>query len=128
LSKELTLANIKKGNSGSRTPWDFLRYVFWGIDIEENKKLFREYARNFAGSKHLFFSMHMKSILDYNEIDDEFELEPEVEKEFMELSAVEWNIVLKSDKRFEVLQVAKKEGFAAVMDYIENNFKKVVKK
>lgn len=110
IEDELTKAHIKKskGEKG-RTPFDFLRDILKDGDLEHGE-LFKEYYGAFKGKKQLAWSKGLRALLRLGVEKTDEELAAEIEESatlFAQLSPEEWRIVLKRDKRGELLEVAK---------------------
>lgn len=117
LEHELTKAQIKKGKAGGRTPWDFLRDVLETGDADSGD-LFQDYAKAFKGKRQLVWSKGLRKNLGLDvELTDE-EIASAVEEEASLLGTLtpeQWRLILRSDKRGQVLLVASLEGWPAVL-------------
>lgn len=121
IEDELTKAHIKKGREGRLTPFDLLREVRDNRCVESTK-LFREYVNEFKGRKQLAWSKGLRSLLGCNvELSDE-EVAAQIEEGSILLGSLtnqQWKVVLGADKRGELLEVAKREGWHGVLKFIE---------
>lgn len=120
IEDELTKAHIKKskGEKG-RTPFDFLRDILKDGDLEHGE-LFKEYYGSFKGKQQLAWSKGLRSFLGLGIEKTDEEIAAEVEESaslFARLSPDDWRIVLRADKRGELLEVAKL-GKAAFDEYL----------
>lgn len=120
LESELTKAHMKKGNESGKTPWDILRAV-----REKggggNPELFVEYAKNFKGRHQLQWSKGLRDLLKMDSLKSDQDLAEEVEKEDVllgSLTSEEWKVILRGDRRGELLLVAENEGWEGVVQYI----------
>lgn len=110
IEDELTKAHIKKskGEKG-RTPFDFLRDILKDGDLEHGE-LFNEYYGAFKGKRQLAWSKGLRAFLGLGVEKTDEEIAAETEESaslFARLSPDDWRIVLKTDKRGELLEVAK---------------------
>jgi hypothetical protein len=119
ITNEITKSHIKKGRHGSRTPFDLLRDYLAGDD--QSGALFVEFANQFKGKRQLYFSPGLKDALGIGEVTDQ-ELADEVfaEKEHIgTLNIEQWKLVLRTNSRGEVLSIAERGGFQAILQYLE---------
>lgn len=126
-SHELTRGHIKTGKKDSRTPFDLLRDATDGDDM--SGCLFQEYALQFKGKRQLYFSPGLKKYLeelkvkvdqDLAELGDVESLPAEDEKELiMTLDEKQWQLILRSNARGEVLEAAFKYGRVGVLKLLD---------
>lgn len=121
IEDELTKAHIKKGREGRLTPFDLLREVL-NTGCAESAERFIEFAGQYKGRKQLVWSKGLRSLLGCNvELSDE-EVAAKVEEGSILLGSLtnqQWKVVLHADKRGELLNVAKIEGWQGVLKFIE---------
>lgn len=120
LERELTKAHMKKGRSGSRSPWDLLRDADDG-DIEA-AELFQEYARNFRGRKQLHWGRGLRDRLGLGvELTDK-ELADQVEESSAPVALLdrqEWALIVAYGLRGQLLEVAASEGLSGVCSLVD---------
>lgn len=115
MDAELTKGHCKVGREGGMTPWDFLR-------LEEHG-LFREYGKAFKGKRQLVWSEGLRSLVGLKAMktDEEVASETEEGAEYLgALSKTEWDLVLRAECRGELLLVAGREGWAGVVQFIQD--------
>lgn len=119
LEHELAKSHVKKGREGRLSPWDLLRAVYAG-DVKRGVQ-FEEYARCFRGKHQLEYSRGLRAVLDLGEVatDEEIAKADEPGAELLgTLKPAEWRIILRADRRGELLEVAGREGWAGVVQFI----------
>lgn len=119
MEDELTKAHIKKGREGHLTPWDFLRQVDEG-DME-GVGLFVEYAKAFKGKRQLTWSEGLRDLLGLAKEETDEEVAARVEEDAVLLGLLtreHWQLVLRADKRGELLEVAAAYGWDGVVGFI----------
>jgi len=119
LEHEMTKGHVKKGKVDGKTPFDLLRSF---IETEDPKwqKLFQEYARCFKGKKQLVWSRGLRNILNLVAEKSDQEIAENVDEEavlFAQLAPEVWKIILRKEKRAQVLAVCK-QGIEVFQDYI----------
>lgn len=106
LEHEMTKSHIKRGKEGHYTPTDFLR-----LHLEGDSRyaaLFREFAEAFKGKRQLVWSDGLRDRLGLGAEASDQELAESVEEsaaKFAEIPLNAWRLVLKKEKRGELLQV-----------------------
>lgn len=113
LESEMTKSHVKRGKDGGLTPFDLLR--------AEKKELFQEYAECFKGRRQLYWSKGLRDRLGLGKEKSDEDLAGQVDEEAAilgNLTAAEWDAVLKADARGELLRVAQSSGWAGVIRYI----------
>lgn len=119
LEHEMTKGHVKKGKVDGKTPFDLLRWYLADED-KKAKKLFQEYARCFKGKKQLVWSRCLRTILELAAEKTDDEIAQAVEEEsvlFAQLAPEVWKVILKKEKRAQVLALCK-QGIEAFQDYI----------
>lgn len=118
---ELTKGHSKKGKTGSRSPFDFLRmYLDQDEDNPLLKKLFIDYAESFRGKRQLQWSRGLKEMFLIEDKTDE-ELAKEKKEEAYELgffSTAEWIYIRKNDLRSKILDMTENEGFEVTYKWL----------
>ena len=117
---ELTKAALKHGRmSGSRTPFEIL--ADYGNGDRESGLLFIEYAGATFGRSQLQWTPGLKSLLKIEEITDEnaAQLEPEVFEILAELDVEVWRVILRSNSRAKLLEIASTGDVEKVYAYLE---------
>lgn len=112
MESEMTKSHTKEGRD-RLTPWDFLR--------RGEGDLFREYAKAFKGKRQLVWSEGLRGLLGVGPGKTDEELSGSVDEgaEVLGyLSRDQWAVVLRSDRRAELLQVAEREGWPGVVEYV----------
>lgn len=127
LEHELTKSNVKKGRHGSKTPWDLLRSVFAaGLGTEESiedSELFQNYAKAFKGKRQLVWTRDLRRLLNIEEEKTDQELAEQIEETAELLGLItpkQWKLILKYNKRGEVLLCASFLGWSSVVELIDN--------
>ena len=113
LEDEMTKGHIKKGRSGSSTPWDLLRLSEDGCI--RSGRLFQQYALAFKGKRQLSWSRGLKALLLVEETTDE-QLATETEKDSVEVRKIAleiWRLIKRYKVRADFLK-------AVEMDIIDN--------
>ena len=127
VSHELTKSAVKKGRVDNLSIWDFLRNIF--LQTEGHEKyffLYREYAEVMKGTRQLFFSKNMSNLLCYKDV--EVVIDPELSEFLGELNDLVWYKIVKTNNRFNFLQIVDNQGFEVAINYIkylklnENNY------
>lgn len=119
LEHEMTKGHVKKGKVDGKTPFDLLR-TFIETEDPKWKKLFQEYAKSFKGKNQLVWSRGLRNILNLVMEKSDQEIAENVDEEavlFAQLSPEVWKVILKKDKRAEVLNVCK-QGIEAMQEFI----------
>ena len=115
LDLELTKQHSKHGREGHRTPFDLLRAYADG-DLNAGL-LFREFARAFKGKRHIVMSRGLRQALGMGlEKTDKELAQEDVDKAvcIATLTIRQWDLVLKHDLRFSLLEIARLEGSEGV--------------
>jgi hypothetical protein len=126
LPQEMTKGHIKRSNKGF-TPFDLLRVIVGqkpvtdsDMNSEKALMLFGEYGKTFKGKRQLVWSNGLKNHFNVGpEITDE-EIAEQVDEKtvlFANIALPTWKIILKLEKRGEVLQVCE-QGIDAFLDYL----------
>lgn len=118
LDSEMTKGHTKKAKSGGRSPFDLLR-SYLGQDDKQAAALFVEYAHAFKGKRQLVWSKGLKALFAIDEASDE-ETANRSEDDAYLLGRIEfedWQLVLKSEARAEVLELAA-HGWDAVERFL----------
>lgn len=113
LEDEMTKGHIKKGRSGSCTPFDLLRLSEDGC--VRSGRLFQQYAVAFKGKRQLSWSRGLKALLLVEETTDE-QLATETEKDSVEVRKIAleiWRLIKRYKVRADFLK-------AVEMDIIDN--------
>lgn len=118
-ASELTRQQSKLASMDGRTPFELL------IDYENGcvdaGRLFIEYFHATKGRKQLFWSPGLKEMLGLTEKTDDEALEDTCENDEIILAAIEpddWRLVIKQDKRAELLNIASLGDISAVWRFI----------
>lgn len=110
LESEMTKSHTKKGRSGSRTPWDFLRsFLDKSEGWEQSAHLFRTYASSFKGQRQLYWSNGLRALLALGEeATDEEVAATQEDKALMlaELTDDQWRAILRTKSECLVLDMA----------------------
>jgi hypothetical protein len=120
LESEVTKGHIKAGRMGHFTPWDLLRAI--GKGISEFELLFKEYAKAFKGRHQLEWSRGLRELLAMGKEESDADLSGRLEEgaEFLGLIGPDhWNVILRIDKRGELLELAHREGWTGVLKLIK---------
>lgn len=121
LEDEMTKGHVKKGRTGSMTPWDLLRASMGGD--EQAGRLFKAFAKAFKGKQQLAWSKGLKSLLAVDEVTDE-ELATETEKDSISITELDiqiWKIILTYKARADYLQCVEsdiKTGADTATDFV----------
>ncbi|MGE6579380.1 protein rep [Paenibacillus xylanexedens] len=113
---EMTKANIKKGRSGSMTPFDFLRVIVEDGDLEYEGK-YQEYAKATKGKQQLVWSPGLK---DRYLIEDKTDEEVATEKvESADLLGIltwqDWKYILQNNLRYTLLREIEVNGYESAL-------------
>ncbi|MDY8049658.1 protein rep [Paenibacillus polymyxa] len=113
---EMTKANIKKGRSGSMTPFDMLRAVIEDGDLEYEDK-YREYAKATKGKQQLVWSPGLKAKYLIEEKTDEEVAAEKVEAADLlgQLHWQEWKHIIKNNLRYQLLKEIEKSGYESAL-------------
>ncbi|MNW44034.1 Replication protein [compost metagenome] len=116
---EMTKANIKKGRSGSLTPFDFLRLVVEDGDLEYEEK-FREYAAAVKGKSQLRWSRGLKDkFLIEDKTDEEVATEKVEEADLLGvLDWQDWRYIVRNELRVKLLQEVEQHGYEMALHKI----------
>jgi hypothetical protein len=120
LESEVTKGHSKTGRDGNVGPWDMLRAI--GGGNQEWPAKFREYAKGFHGRHQLQWSKGLRELLGLGAPASDEELaQAEADGgEFLgHLGQLEWALILKAEKRGELLEVAHVEGWPGVLKFIK---------
>ena len=122
-ANELTKWHTKLGRDEAGrpehvTPMQLLQYAEGGD--ERAGRLFQEYARAFKGQRQLFWSRGLKKLFGIDEkTDTEIAEEETADAERLAfLYLEEWQVVLKRNKRVDLLMVARKGTMDLVADFL----------
>lgn len=121
MEHELTKAHIKAGRDGHVSPWDFLRQVDEGN--MDGVALFTEYAKAFKGKRQLVWSDGLRDLLGLGVEATDQDLAEQTEEgaELLGLlTRQNWKVVLRADKRGELLEVAAASGWEGVVRFIRD--------
>lgn len=108
IESEVTKGMMKKGRNGNRTPWDILR-DYSVTESESDAKLFRDYAARFKGKRQLVWSEGLRKLLCLKAEKSDEEIAAEIEEGSILLGSLtlqQWRLVLRHNKRGEVLLIA----------------------
>jgi hypothetical protein len=120
LESEVTKGHIKAGRDGNHSPWDMLRAI--GKGVTEMSGLFQEFASCFRGRHQLEWSKGLRALLCLGiEVTDGDLAEADPDGgEFLGFLGVEqWRLILRAEKRGELLEVAYREGWGGVLNFIK---------
>lgn len=119
LDAEMTKGHIKRARDGE-TPWDFLRSCLLQDDPQA-RRLFREYAECFKGKRQLVWSRGLRELLGLEDLSDEDLASRQEEDAYLlaNLSLEQWRIIRASDRRGEVLEVARHGDPQALNRYLD---------
>lgn len=130
LEDEMTKGHIKKGQSGSATPWDLLRLSEDGC--ERSGRLFQQYAIAFKGKRQLSWSRGLKALLLVDDTTDE-QLASETEKDSIEVKQIAleiWRLIKRYKVRADFLKAVEMDmidGYnrsdMLIMEIAENHVK-----
>ena len=124
IEHELTKAPVKRGRVGrdgkGLSPFELLE--LYGLGEKWAGELFKEYAAAMKGRHQLQWSRGARSALGLSEVqktDEELAIEQEEEAVVMaSLDWSQWKLILKAEKRGEVLQVASSGDVASLWKYL----------
>jgi hypothetical protein len=128
LESEMTKNHLKKGKSGSRSPWDFLRDVFEKRDShEKSAALFRVYAAAFKGRRQLVWSVGLRDLLGLGVVATDEEIADQIQDEAVVLAQItpeEWSAILRTKSECLILEIAEKrpEKLAYALNAIREIF------
>lgn len=107
LDSEITKGHIKRAKDGE-TPFDFLRSCLVSDDLQA-RVLFREFAEAFKGKRQLVWSRGLRERFNLKDRTDEELAAAQEEDAFLlaTLTREDWQLVLRSDARAEILEVAR---------------------
>lgn len=116
---EMTKANIKKGRSGSMTPFDMLRAIVEDGDLEYEPK-YKEYAAATKGKQQLVWSPGLKAkYLIEDKTDEEVATEKVEEADLLGLlSWKDWRYILQNGLRVTLLDYIEKFGYETALHNI----------
>lgn len=116
LSKELAKSHLKKSKDrNGKTPFDLLR-DFIETGSKYSADLFREYAEAFAGQTQLYWSQGLKAKFAIGELSDE-EIAAHQDYDAVTVATIsitDWRLILRSNDRGLVLELARHGGASAV--------------
>lgn len=120
LDREITKGHLKKSKNG-RSPIDLIRsYAFDGD--KQAGALFVEYSKAFHGKKQLYWSPGLKSYFGIGEKSDDL-IAAEQDDKASVLGEIEWStwqLVLKSELRGEILELARLGSWDAITRLLDN--------
>jgi hypothetical protein len=120
LDREITKGHLKKSKNG-RSPMDLIRsYVFDGD--KQSGALFVEYSKAFHGRRQLQWSPGLKAYFGIGEKSDE-QVAAEQDDKASVLGEIEWTtwqLVLKSELRGEILELARLGSWDAITRLLDN--------
>lgn len=125
VGSELAKSHIKSSRSAKgRTPFDILRAIRDGFDLERNTRLFREYAGCFFGARQCFWTAGLKTAFGIDDLSDE-EIAAQQDDSAIEITSItadQWRAVLaqKFDARVTVLKLAETGGCDAVSVFLNS--------
>jgi hypothetical protein len=107
LDHEMTKGHIKKASQGGFSPFDLLRAYLYGD--KQAGALFVEFALAFFGKRQLYWSPGLKSKLSVEDVPDCEILADNLPDDVIlgRLSTDQWRLILKHDKRGQVLEYAR---------------------
>jgi hypothetical protein len=120
LDAEMTKGHIKRAKNGE-TPFDLLRAELADGDAQA-RALFREYAAAFKGKRQLVWSRGLRELLGLGQVATDAELAAAQEDDCIQLSEIgrdQWRQILRCDARAELLVIARRGDYQAVMRFIE---------
>lgn len=123
LEDEMTKGHIKVAKPGNFSPWDLLRKVRDDVAVDHFGNLFREYAKAFKSKRQLVWSDGLRDLLGLGAEKTEEEAAAAIEDgaELLGLLSVhDWRLVLRADRRAELLEVASKSGWDGVVKFIRD--------
>ncbi|MBY0264080.1 MAG: protein rep [Holosporales bacterium] len=121
LDREMTKSHMKKGKKDSLSPFDFLRN--YHLDGKQKwLNLFIEYGQAMKGKIQLFWSRGLKSRFLIEDKTDEEVAKEKIEKADLlgHISYPDWKIILRHEKRSQILDICEKKGFDELRLYIRN--------
>jgi hypothetical protein len=123
---EMTKGHIKKGHGPDRfTPWDFLRNWNGAKGVERTKweRLFRNYFNGFKGKKQLRWSEGLREKLGLDPDQGDAAIAAEVnplDEILASIDRSDWNLILATNKRAELLEVAFYYGKEGIEEFIKS--------
>jgi len=119
LDAEMTKGHTKRARDGE-TPFDFLRSCLLQDDPQA-RRLFREYAECFKGKRQLVWSRGLRDLLGLEDLSDEDLASRQEEDAYLlaNLTLDQWRIIRASDRRGEVLEVARHGDPQALNRYLD---------
>lgn len=120
IESELTKGHTKKAKDGE-TPFDFLRAFVQDKNDRQAAALFKEFAEVFKGKSQLFWSRGLKKHFRIDEETDEEIAASQADNADLlgNIEFEEWMVILKHEKRGDVLELARSGGWWAVQVFIE---------
>jgi hypothetical protein len=120
LEDEVTSAHIKKGRHGHRNPWQLASEA--GDGDMKSGKLFQVYGKEFKGRRQIVWSPGLRDHLGLGAEKKDEILAAEVDPEAVLLGSLtlpQWRVIVKAHKRGEVLEAAKSQGWAGVINLVQ---------
>lgn len=123
LDREITKGHLKKSKNG-RSPMDLIRSYAFDSDKQAGA-LFVEYSKAFHGRRQLQWSPGLKAYFGIGEKSDDLIAAEQDDKAILlgEIEWPDWQLVLKSDFRGEILELARLgswEGIKRLIDDLKN--------
>lgn len=118
LEHEMTKGHVKKAKKG-KTPFDLLRWYLKEQDPKA-KKLFQEYAKCFKGKRQLVWSRGLRNLLNLASEKTDQDIAESIDEEsvvFAQLTLNVWWVIVKNNKRAEILEVCR-NGIESLHDYL----------
>ena len=119
VDSELAKYPTKQGQDGHYSAFQLLQLYTEGVSWAG--PVFREYARTMKGTKQLVWSRHLRKILGAGREKTDPEHVEAFEEDavhFAWLSLAQWRIILRHDKRGELLEVAALGSYADLVTYL----------
>lgn len=129
MSHEVTKANTKVGKnalvSGQSEHFTPFQLLAWATSGDEKAcALFVEFSQCFEGKRQNYWTNGLKDWFGINDkADDELAIDepPQVEEEFViRLDTEQWRLIIATNARFEVLNIASSQGAQGVERLLEN--------
>lgn len=129
IAHEVTKANTKLGKQGRKigndwhyTPFQLLGFATDGDSVAA--ELFKEFSKCFEGKRMNYWTNGLKDWFQINEKGDE-ELAIDVPEQIGEelvirLDTDQWRDILRTNSRFEVLDIAASRGVEGVLEFLES--------
>jgi len=114
----MTKGHVKKAKKG-KTPFDLLRWYLKEQDPKA-KKLFQEYAKCFKGKRQLVWSRGLRNLLNLASEKTDQDIAESIDEEsvvFAQLTLNVWWVIVKNNKRAEILEVCR-NGIESLHDYL----------